>query len=61
MKKLIAGIFATLIATSSYAALGFLKYDYESGSNRICVYDVLGSDVAITIKSYQTCKYSMNF
>lgn len=37
---------------------GFLKRQYESGFNRICVYDRLGSDVAITIGVTQLCPLS---
>jgi len=34
---------------------GFFKRDYTSGFNRICIYDSLGSEVAITIRSVDIC------
>ena len=57
MKKL---LLALLIALPAHASMAFLKYEYVSGLNKICVYDHLGSDVAITIKSYELCPLSIN-
>ncbi len=53
MKKL--ALVLILVSFSAYADTAFYKYDYISGLNRICIYDYLGSDVALTIKSYQVC------
>ena len=57
MKKL---LLILLIASTANAATAFLKYERISGMNKICVYDHLGSEVAITIKSYQLCPLTIN-
>lgn len=46
--------------SSVYAGTAFLKYERVSGMNKICVYDHLGSDVAITIKAYQLCPLTID-
>lgn len=65
MKKIITTFlicFSIAPATiSANAATGYLKYDYVSGLNRICVYDVLGSEAAITIRASSLCPLSANF
>jgi hypothetical protein len=48
-------MFLIIVSFSVSAATAFLKHSYVSGSNRICVYDHLGSDYTITIKSYKVC------
>ena len=55
-------ILATLLSVSLSATAGtaFFKYEYTSGMNKVCVYDDLGSNVAITIKSYQLCPLTIN-
>ncbi|HHZ94460.1 MAG TPA: hypothetical protein EYN67_02630 [Flavobacteriales bacterium] len=55
-------ITALLIALSFSATAGtaFFKYERISGLNKICVYDHLGSDVAITIQSFKLCPLSIN-
>ncbi len=40
---------------TAYAATGFLKREKISGMYKICYYDCLGSEVAITIKSTELC------
>lgn len=42
------------------AVVCFLKHDYVSGMNKICVYDCLGSDAAITIGAVQLCPLTIN-
>lgn len=42
-------------ATVALAGTAFLKYERISGLNKICVYDYLGSEYAITIKSVELC------
>ena len=37
----------------------FFKRDYQSGTNRICIYDRLGSDVAITISAAAICPLTL--
>lgn len=39
-------------------ATAFLKGSYVSGMNRICIYDRLGSEVAITLRSVDICPLS---
>lgn len=59
MKKLL--VVALLAVTSSaHAGIAFLKHDYVSGMNRICVYNDLGSDVHRTIKATELCPLSIN-
>ena len=53
MKRLL--YILALVPFLAHAGTAFFKYEYTSGMNKICVYDYLGSDVAITIKSYQLC------
>ena len=53
----------TLLTLESFSALAgtaFFKYEYTSCMNKICVYDHLGSDVAITVKPYQLCPLTIN-
>ncbi len=59
MKKVLT---ALLIATSfnALAGVAFFKYERVSGMNKICVYDHLGSEVAITISSIKLCPLSIN-
>ena len=55
MKKLTAAVFTVLFASSAFAGTAFFKYDRTSGMNKICYYDHLGSEVAITIRSTSLC------
>ena len=59
MKKIIAVALITA-SFSSLAGVAFLKYERISGMNKICVYNDLGSDVTITIKSYKLCPLTIN-
>lgn len=52
---LIIILLVALIANVANAGTAFYSGSYTSGLNRICIYNYLGSDVAITIKSYQVC------
>lgn len=45
---------------SAEACTAFFDSDYVSGTNRICLYDHLGSTHAVTIKSYEICKTTVN-
>lgn len=58
MKKLILA--ALLTSMTAQASIAFFKYEMVSGMNKICIYDHLGSEVAITIKNYQLCPLSIN-
>jgi len=42
------------------AVVCFAKGERVSGMNKICYYDCLGSEAAITIKSYQLCPLQIN-
>jgi len=44
-----------LVATVAFAGTAFLKGEYVDGLNKICLYDYLGSTVAITVKAYELC------
>ncbi len=60
IKLFIAGLiligsmfYPTLVANSAVTC--FFKSSYTSGFNKICTYDCLGSDVAITIGATELC------
>ena len=56
MKALILiSLLAIFTAGTAHACLAFFKYEYVSGMNKICVYNHLGSDVAITVSSVSLC------
>ena len=57
MKKL---LIALLLSAPAFAGTAFFKYERTSGMNKICVYDHLGSDVAITVRSYEICPMTIN-
>lgn len=63
MKKLIV-LSLLLICSSAYAATGIFLYeerDPDGGFYKICWYDHLGEEVAITIKSVKLCPLTYNF
>lgn len=39
--------------------VGFLKRQYVSGMNRVCIYDRLGSEVAVTVGAAELCSLSL--
>jgi hypothetical protein len=39
----------------------FLKHSWIDGANRVCVYNALGREYYITIRSTQICKLSIKF
>ena len=57
---LVFAILAGYLIKDAYAVTCFNQYERISGMNKICVYNCLGSDRAITIKSYQLCPLSIN-
>ena len=48
-----------VLLSTAEAGTGYLKSQRISGLNRICIYNHLGSDVAITIKSTELCPLSI--
>lgn len=44
-----------LIATEAVAGTAFFKYERVTGMTKQCVYDYLGSEYTITIRSYRVC------
>ena len=42
------------------AVMCFFSHEYISGMNKICIYDCLGSEAAITISSVQLCPLNIN-
>ena len=46
-------------ATKALAGTAIFKYERLDGLYKICVYDYLGSDVAITIRSVDLCPISI--
>ncbi len=57
---LVSAILAGYVIKDAYAVTCFKKGEYTSGFNKICIYNCLGSDVAITIKNTQLCPLSIN-
>jgi hypothetical protein len=54
---------AVFVATKPGPALStvcFLSHEYESGMNKICVYDCVEGQAAITIKSYRVCPITID-
>ena len=47
------------VGGGSAVGMAFLKGQYVSGVNRICMYDRLGSAVSITVSSTQICPLSL--
>jgi len=60
MKKIAVFAFVLAFASSAYAGKAFYKRERISGMNKICYYDHLGSEVAITIKSHELCPMTID-
>jgi hypothetical protein len=52
-------LLALLVSIEAHAARAFFKYERISGMNKICFYDHLGSEVAITISAVKLCPISI--
>jgi hypothetical protein len=57
MRKLL--LLALLLSTSAYAGLAFYTHETISGLYKICYYDYLGSEIAITIELVNLCPLSI--
>ena len=55
----VLAILFTYLIKDAYAATCFKKGEYTSGFNKICIYNCLGSDRAITIQNTQLCPLSI--
>ena len=55
LSALVVGLLILAFTTSAYAVTCFLKGERVSGLNKICYYDCLGSEAAITIGAAQLC------
>lgn len=53
-------VLALFLWSEAHAGTAFLKHQYVSGQNRICVYDYMGSDYTVTVRSTQMCRLSIN-
>ena len=65
IKRLLIALLALMLSVAypsitANAVTCFKSYEYISGFNKICVYDCLGSDRAITIQSTQLCPLTIN-
>ena len=58
--KRIAALILICAISPANAAMAFLKGEKTSGLNKICFYDHMGSEVAITIKSTDLCRLTIN-
>ena len=54
---LLSAMYPIMVAEAAVTC--FKKGEYISGFNKICIYNCLGSDVAITIKNIQLCPLSI--
>lgn len=59
MRKLATITALALVATMAHAGTAFLRGERISGMNKICYYEYLGSEVAITLRSYKLCPLSI--
>lgn len=58
--KLVIAVALVLTAwTAANAGTAFFKYEMDAGMNKICVYEYLGSEYAITIRAYKMCPLSI--
>ena len=71
MKKtlfMLVTLFSLLVCTSEEPAFSasqktqevcFFSYEQEAGLNKICFYDCISGTVAITIKSFRFCPFTI--
>jgi hypothetical protein len=59
MKTLLLALIVS-VSLPAQAGMAFFKYERVSGMNKICIYNHLGSEVAITIAAYKLCPLSIN-
>lgn len=48
------------LSFTANAGTAYLKHQYVSGMNRVCVYNNLGSDYTITIRLTEICPLNIN-
>jgi len=60
MRTIITAVILASVFSSAHAGVAFLKYERTSGMNKICFYDHLGSEVAITISAIALCPLTIN-
>ena len=60
LSALAVGLLILAFTTSVNATTCFLKGERVSGMNKICYYDCLGSEAAITIGATQLCPLTVN-
>ena len=54
-------IILLVISTIASAATGFLTGEKQSGMNKICYYDVLGSTYTLNVSAVELCPLSYDF
>jgi len=60
MRTVLTAVLLASVFSTAHAGVAFFKYERISGMNKICVYDHLGSDVAITISAVALCPITIN-
>lgn len=60
MKKAALAALLAVTFSSAFAGAAFLKGERAAGTNKICFYDHLGNEVAITVKAIDLCPYQIN-
>ena len=60
MKALTLALALMLTSSAAWAGAAFYTGEYISGLNKICLYDHMGSTVALTFPSYAVCPPVVN-
>lgn len=60
MKRIVATLLCLATFSLAHAGTAFFKGEKVSGMNKICFYDHLGSEVAITISATSLCPLTIN-
>ncbi len=55
MKKLIDGLAIAVFASVVFTGTAFLQHESIAGTDKICYYDHLGSEVAMTVSADSMC------
>jgi len=55
MKKLIDGLAIAVFASAVFTGTAFLQHESIAGTDKLCYYDNLGSQVAMTVNADSMC------
>ena len=60
-KILVLSVFLLFFSAIAYAGTAFFTYEKTSGMTKICYYDYLGSEIAITLPSTRLCPLTIKY